>query len=226
MSEDQYSLLRLERLISKLIIEVRDLQSSVDDIARDMVSLSRSLSLLSNKVDSLESSVKDLANEVQVVKKDLNNLRREFHEKIVALESRIIAVERRVSEAEKNLDEHLKRQDKVLEAHSEALLNDLAFQIMSVIKARHGELVTLTLAQLHRNPIISIEDYRTIRLLVIAESSSELLQEILERLSSGLKKYTDKEVAYKILTLETGRKGEKPPSKGEPIWTLLADESA
>lgn len=215
----------LNSVVSELAGEVESLRDKVDELSRHVVVIAQHLHALSAHVNKVEERINDLSSEVRDVREDLSNLRAEFHQKVIALENRMIAVERRVSEAEKNLDEHLRKQDEVLRSHSEALLNDLAFQIMSVIRTRYGESVTLTLMQLRRNPLIAIEDHRSIKLLVIAESSSEHLRDTLGMLSDRLERYTDKEVIYRVLTLEMGKMNRRPPSAGEPVWTLLAEES-
>lgn len=99
---------------------------------------------------------------------------------------------------------------------------------MVAIKTLYGDRAAITLSQIQGIPLIAVEDYDSIRLLLVTDHPTPEIHELVETLSNKLKSYTDKKVAHKVLTFAVGptertyRKEVK--TSGEPIWAFLAEQ--
>ena len=226
----------LTRYIRELLVELQEVNNKIDILSTRVGVLEEGIKnfysavhseirRLNKRVEGIEAGIRGLNERVSEVEDRLNDVSQRVglvEKRLNKVEGRINDVERRVEKAEENLNRRLEEQDKVLESHSEALLDNIAFQVMSAIRSKYGSLVSLTLAQMDKNPLIIVEDHRSISLIAVTEKANSELYEILRRLKERAELYTDKEVLYKILTAEVSMRT-RGGRAGEPVWTFIAE---
>lgn len=211
---------------NKLLHKVSQIAETQEELVRRLETLNDFVRVIDARVKELDTKVGDLATRINAVEEGLQNLRSEFHRevaiirsKISDVEKRVELVEKRIEQAEENLDRHLREQDEVLESHGEALLNNIALQIMSSVKSRYSEEASVTLLQTGKTPLIVVEDHRRVMMILIAEKYEETYQKMLESLKQEIEVCTDKETLYKILALEIPRELSKELQQVvEPVW--------